>query len=107
MLNLMDVKAQANLLALCGETTRLKKVAATRGRRVGRSLPVLPRPWGGPLPGAALCASSRSAIATGAGRSMTRYPGVMPVEFGESVGQPSRWITLRALRVLGWYSGRE
>ena len=35
----------------------------------------------------------------------TRYPGAMPVEFGESVGQPSRWITLRALRVLGWYSG--
>jgi hypothetical protein len=34
----------------------------------------------------------------------TRYPGVMPVEIDEEVGQPSRWITLRALRVLRWYS---
>lgn len=33
----------------------------------------------------------------------TRYPGQMPVEFGESEGQPSRWNTLRALRVLKWY----
>jgi hypothetical protein len=40
----------------------------------------------------------------------TRYPGVMPVEIDESgavpgEGQPSRWITLCALRVLDWYSG--
>jgi hypothetical protein len=34
----------------------------------------------------------------------TRYPGQMPVEIDEEVGQPSRWITLRALRVLNWYS---
>jgi hypothetical protein len=27
--------------------------------------------------------------------------------FGESVGEPSRWITLRALRVLRWYEGRD
>jgi hypothetical protein len=33
----------------------------------------------------------------------TQYPGVMPVELDESVGQPSRWNTLRALRVLRWY----
>jgi hypothetical protein len=33
----------------------------------------------------------------------TRYPGVMPVEIDEGEGQPSRWITLRALRVLDWY----
>jgi hypothetical protein len=32
-----------------------------------------------------------------------RYPGVMPVDLDEEVGQPSRWITLRALRVLRWY----
>ena len=32
----------------------------------------------------------------------TRYPGVMPVEMDEGVGQPSRWNTLRALRVLNW-----
>lgn len=32
------------------------------------------------------------------------YPGRMPVDFGESMGQPSRWITLKALRVLKWYS---
>lgn len=34
----------------------------------------------------------------------TRYAGVMPVEMDESEGQPSRWNTLRALRVLDWYS---
>jgi hypothetical protein len=33
-----------------------------------------------------------------------QYPGQMPVEIGESEGRPSRWITLRALRVLRWYS---
>jgi hypothetical protein len=37
----------------------------------------------------------------------TRYPGTMPVETDEGVGRPSRWNTLRALRVLDWYSGRE
>jgi hypothetical protein len=30
----------------------------------------------------------------------TRYPGVVPVEIDGEVGEPSRWITLRALRVL-------
>ncbi len=35
-----------------------------------------------------------------------RYPGVMPVEMGENEGRPSRWITLRAWRVLAWYSAR-
>ena len=33
----------------------------------------------------------------------TRYPGVMPVELDEGEGRPSRWNTLRALRVLRWY----
>jgi hypothetical protein len=33
-----------------------------------------------------------------------RYPGRMPVEIEDGEGQPSRWITLRALRVLDWYS---
>lgn len=33
-----------------------------------------------------------------------RYPGRMPLEIDEGVGRPSRWITLRALRVLDWYS---
>jgi len=33
----------------------------------------------------------------------TRYPGVMPVEIDEREGRPSRWNTLRALRVLRWY----
>ncbi len=37
----------------------------------------------------------------------TRYPGVMPVELDAGEGRPSRWITLRALRVLDWYAGRE
>jgi hypothetical protein len=35
-----------------------------------------------------------------------RYPGVMPVEIDEGEGRPSRWNTLRALRVLDWYSTR-
>jgi hypothetical protein len=35
----------------------------------------------------------------------TQYPGRMPVETDEGEGRPSRWNTLRALRVLDWYSG--
>lgn len=33
-----------------------------------------------------------------------RYPGVMPIEVDDGEGRPSRWNTLRALRVLKWYS---
>ena len=33
----------------------------------------------------------------------TWYPGLMPVEMDEGEGQPSRWNTLRALRVLNWF----
>lgn len=33
----------------------------------------------------------------------TRYPGVMPIEMNEIEGRPSRWNTLRALRVLQWH----
>jgi hypothetical protein len=33
-----------------------------------------------------------------------RHPGHMPVEIDGSVGQPSRWITLRASRLLNWCS---
>ena len=36
-----------------------------------------------------------------------RYPGKMPIEIDEGEGKPSRWNTLRALRVLDWYSARE
>jgi hypothetical protein len=36
-----------------------------------------------------------------------RYPGEMPVEIDQGEGQPSRWNTLRALRVLDWYSARD
>lgn len=32
-----------------------------------------------------------------------QYPGAMPVEVDAGAGQPSRWNTLRALRVLHWY----
>jgi hypothetical protein len=32
------------------------------------------------------------------------YPGRMPVELDESAGRPSRWNTLRAMRVLRWYA---
>ena len=37
----------------------------------------------------------------------SRYPGTMPVELDEGESQPNRWITLRALRVLDWYSARD
>ena len=33
-----------------------------------------------------------------------RYPGNMPIEIDDGEGKPSRWNTLRALRVLDWYS---
>jgi hypothetical protein len=33
-----------------------------------------------------------------------QYPGVMPVEMDEGEGRPSRWNTLRALRVLKWFT---
>jgi hypothetical protein len=32
-----------------------------------------------------------------------QYPGRMPIELDEGEGRPSRWITLRALRVLRWW----
>ena len=37
----------------------------------------------------------------------SQHPGVMPVELDEGEGRPSRWNTLRALRVLDWYSARD
>ena len=37
----------------------------------------------------------------------TQYPGKMPVETDEGEGRPRRWNTLRALRVLDWYSARD
>ena len=36
-----------------------------------------------------------------------QHPGTMPIETDESEGRPSRWNTLRALRVLDWYSARQ
>jgi len=36
----------------------------------------------------------------------TQYPGTMAVEMDEGEGRPSRWNTLRALRVLDWYLDR-
>ena len=36
-----------------------------------------------------------------------QHPGTMPVEMDEGEGRPSRWNTLRALRVLDWYSARD
>ncbi len=36
----------------------------------------------------------------------TRHPGAMLVELDEGEGRPSRWNTLRALRVLGWYAAQ-
>ena len=37
----------------------------------------------------------------------TQYPGAMPVEMDDGEGRPSRWVTLRALRVLNWYSAGD
>jgi hypothetical protein len=37
----------------------------------------------------------------------SRHPGVMLVKLDDNEGQPSRWNTLRALRVLNWYSAGE
>jgi hypothetical protein len=50
----------------------------------------------------ALVASKRDA--DGRWRLETQYPGNMPVETDEGEGRPSRWNTLRALRVLEWHS---
>ncbi len=36
-----------------------------------------------------------------------QHPGKMPVDLDEVEDRPSRWITLRALRVLDWYSARR
>jgi hypothetical protein len=36
-----------------------------------------------------------------------QHRGTMPVELDEGEGRPSRWNTLRALRVLDWYSGSK
>ena len=35
------------------------------------------------------------------------YDEALALPFGESVGEPSRWNTLRALRVLGWYERKR
>lgn len=35
------------------------------------------------------------------------HPGTMPIEIDEGEGQPSRWNTLRASRVLAWYSAGD
>jgi hypothetical protein len=36
-----------------------------------------------------------------------QHPGTMAIEMEEGEGEPSRWNTLRALRVLDWYSARD
>lgn len=36
-----------------------------------------------------------------------QHPGTMPIEVDEGEGLPSRWNTLRALRVLDWYSAQD
>ena len=37
----------------------------------------------------------------------TRHPGQMPIEVDDGKGGPSRWNTLRALRVLTWYASGD
>jgi hypothetical protein len=36
-----------------------------------------------------------------------QHPGTMAAELDEGEGRPSRWNTLRALRVLAWYAARD
>jgi hypothetical protein len=36
-----------------------------------------------------------------------QYPGTMAVEIDDGEGRPSRWNTLRAIRVLNWYSAQK
>jgi hypothetical protein len=36
-----------------------------------------------------------------------QYPGEMPVEMNDGEGLPSKWNTLRALRVLNWYAAGD
>jgi len=36
-----------------------------------------------------------------------QYPGTMPFEIDADEGLPSKWNTLRALRVLKWYSAGD
>jgi hypothetical protein len=36
-----------------------------------------------------------------------QHPGKMPIQIDEGEGRPSRWNTLRALRVLDWYAARD
>ena len=35
------------------------------------------------------------------------HPGLLPFDMEESAGRPSRWNTLRAMRVLTWFEGPE
>jgi hypothetical protein len=49
----------------------------------------------------ALVASKRDA--DGRWPLETRYAGRMPVELDDIEGRPSRWLTLRAMRVLRWF----
>ena len=41
--------------------------------------------------------------ADGRWRLEQQYAGVMPVTLDDGLGEPSRWLTLRALRVLKWW----
>lgn len=36
-----------------------------------------------------------------------RHRNTLHEELAGAVGEPNRWITLRALRVLDWYAGRD
>ena len=39
----------------------------------------------------------------GVWRLDVQYAGTMPIATGDRVGEPSRWLTLRAMRVLEWF----
>ena len=48
----------------------------------------------------------RAAAVDGRWSPAVTYPGEMLLDLGERDGQPSRWLTLRALRVLRWHGQR-
>ena len=55
--------------------------------------------------GIGLVASKRDGV--GLWPLEVKYPGVVPVEVDQGVGHPSRWNTLRALRVLKWFQQHD
>ena len=92
--------AGGRLARLSTTTGRMALVAGAATRRGPRRAGVPPDER--MAEAVALVASRR--VGDGRWPLEVRYPGKMPVEMDEGEGRPSRWNTLRALRVLDWFS---